>query len=1279
MNQVRQLATLGRPFQLGTLYDCRSDTLIPGVTLWDLQTLQSNLNCCAQPSTEFHIIASDSMEKKAAALNVSGSLKASLLCGLVEVNGSAKYLNDSKQSKRQARVTLQYKTTTRIEELTMSHLGRQNVAYPSVFDEGSATHVVTAVLYGAQAFFVFDQMVSSAENMQDIQGNIEVTIKCLPMIAGQGDAALTMTEVQKSHSEKLSCTFYGDFSLRNNPTTFQDAIGIYASLPSLLGSGGENSVPVSVWLYPLNKLDSKAIQLVREISMGLVNQCQQALEQLNETVQRCNDMMNDSVTIQFPEIRDRIQQFREMCLEYKLVFQRTLARVLPSIRGGEEEGGLLVDILQNKEQSPFKHQSLITWLDDKEWEMMVVRFYLKKLDDIPIVKSRRELDEEVMNPATDYVICFTFTALHQEDLYVLKAIDYLRSHTDQKMQTAAPDNEACASQHGEQWFNSPSTNEKMKDQCQSFLDFATANKENGKIKFLVASVKDDSNRGASIYLYEGGSLINQCFEPPSQPQRPTTIATTHDSVTLQLQPPRHGAGEIVGYTVEYRGWWQEDWSTLHTPDKSHSVIIPGLQLHQEYHFRYRAVTKVGVSKVSDSCRAMTCPTSPPGGPVLQGFSSIGTLSWDGPTQIGTNVKIVQYRTEYREETAVGSNTEGGLSEKIKTTDSQCHYHFEGLKPNTVNRVRVSADCGEAGSRAPSEAVLAKIGNEATRIAQKLRREAKLISKGHPSIYKLKLQKEVFHQSRHFVKCSFGKRNIKCSMKTIMVLGATGSGKTTLINGMINYILGVEWTDNFRYTLIHEETGKSQAESQTSYITAYQLHHQEGFKIDYSLTIIDTPGFGDTRGISQDEQITDNIREFFTSPQGVDQIDAVCFVVQASLARLTHTQKYIFDSILSIFGKDIAESIHVLVTFADGQHPPVLQALQVAEVPCTKDENGRPVHFKFNNSAIFAQRPASGNSTNMGSFDNSGDTEEDDDNFDAMFWKMGENSMKKFFQALTTMKAKSLRLTREVLKERQQLEVAVEGLQIKIRVGLTKLEELRKTQQVMNQHQTDLDANKDFEYEVEITVAVQEDERRSGNYITNCQKCRFTCHYPCQIPNDDEKRGCAAMDRDGYCKICPQKCVWSFHFNQKYRFEYKTKKEKRTYKELKEKYEKACGEKMTTQKVMETLEIELAEVRNAVLELIQQLTQSIRRLEEIALRPNRLSTPAYIDLLIQSEKEEAKPGFMERIQALQEIKEWADFVQKFPEGQKQHTKGSGERIGKTIKKKCADVVTWFTGH
>ena len=109
-------------------------------------------------------------------------------------------------------------------------------------------------------------------------------------------------------------------------------------------------------------------------------------------------------------------------------------------------------------------------------------------------------------------------------------------------------------------------------------------------------------------------------------------------------------------------------------------------------------------------------------------------------------------------------------------------------------------------------------------------------------------------------------------------------------------------------------------SQTEWITCYTINQEEGSRLDYRLKIIDTPGFGDTRGLDRDNEIVRQLKELFSvlDQKGVGFIDAVCFLVKAPDARLTVIQKYIFMSIQSLFGKDIKKSICMLITFADGK-------------------------------------------------------------------------------------------------------------------------------------------------------------------------------------------------------------------------------------------------------------------------------------------------------------------------------------------------------------------------
>ena len=259
--------------------------------------------------------------------------------------------------------------------------------------------------------------------------------------------------------------------------------------------------------------------------------------------------------------------------------------------------------------------------------------------------------------------------------------------------------------------------------------------------------------------------------------------------------------------------------------------------------------------------------------------------------------------------------------------------------------------------------------------------------------------------------------------SMMVVGQTGSGKTTLLNSLVNYVTGINFDDDFRYVIINEDFGRDQSQSQTSDVNVYYIAPHNG---NPPIKIIDTPGFGDTRGIEQDKKITKLIEDKFRDQKSnIATINAICFVVQASNARLTANQKYIFGSIIDMFGKDVAENFISMITFCDGSDPPILEGLQSDDcifkttiMPHVKN----PWYLKFNNSGIFKKNDAS--------------------KFSQMYWELGMDSFKFFINKLKRLPPKSLTLTKKVLERRRNLLISVRDLQGRLKDGLSEINSLK---------------------------------------------------------------------------------------------------------------------------------------------------------------------------------------------------------------------------------------------
>ncbi len=81
-------------------------------------------------------------------------------------------------------------------------------------------------------------------------------------------------------------------------------------------------------------------------------------------------------------------------------------------------------------------------------------------------------------------------------------------------------------------------------------------------------------------------------------------------------------------------------------------------------------------------------------------------------------------------------------------------------------------------------------------------------------------------------------------------------------------------------------------------------------------LIDTPGLGDTRGFEKDEQIVEMVRQKFK--KDLETVHNVLFVIKSSTYKLTRILRYVFQSILDLFDKDIAPNFLFILTFSDSR-------------------------------------------------------------------------------------------------------------------------------------------------------------------------------------------------------------------------------------------------------------------------------------------------------------------------------------------------------------------------
>ena len=76
-----------------------------------------------------------------------------------------------------------------------------------------ATHVITEIQYGFNAYLLFDKKVSISESKEDISGKLEISVKAMGIEVGGGVASIDLFEEDKNVTFGMTFIFHGDTTI----------------------------------------------------------------------------------------------------------------------------------------------------------------------------------------------------------------------------------------------------------------------------------------------------------------------------------------------------------------------------------------------------------------------------------------------------------------------------------------------------------------------------------------------------------------------------------------------------------------------------------------------------------------------------------------------------------------------------------------------------------------------------------------------------------------------------------------------------------------------------------------------------------------------------------------------------------------------------------------------------------------------------------------------------------------------------------------------------------
>ena len=344
---------------------------------------------------------------------------------------------------------------------------------------------------------------------------------------------------------------------------------------------------------------------------------------------------------------------------------------------------------------------------------------------------------------------------------------------------------------------------------------------------------------------------------------------------------------------------------------------------------------------------------------------------------------------------------------------------------------------------------------------------------------------------------------------MLLIGETGSGKTSFLNFLCNsaliqalgYVEGSEQFHRFNDIKLENVEAKKM-ESKTYGVKLYKVELCE-----LKIGVIDSPGFGDSRGLSEDKR---NAKKIVSALTSEEYVNCICLVINGRMARMSATLRYVMTEVTAILPRIVLNNVIVVFTnvgdpldlnFDPGSLKDFFgQDIKEENIFCLENPYCRLEKAKEKQATLSRKRIAA---SLQKSFDEAGFMLKDMCEVIKKFAPVHTCHFEELYQKKQEIERRTLRLLTEY-DNQKSLEKAIKRAEESVKVASNSKElnaNYRSTQTVTRWNQV---------------------PTKRHNTLCGAAHCYSNCHVPCHLPKSFDKevfRKCRSMDGGDTCTEC----------------------------------------------------------------------------------------------------------------------------------------------------------------